>query len=142
MRHAPPAAARDRGVEGFLQPVLRDSETLEIGLDAGPERALARHQLFDLRKFGVVARERFEFGPHAEQSLGLVGEGEARALHHHQPCFGGAKLGAEEGGAALGERSEERRVGKECVSTGRSRWSPYHSTKKLNTNTQTHSKKN
>src|SRR3546814_2268139 len=35
-------------------------------------------------------------------------------------------------GIALGElrergaRSEERRVGKECVSTCRSRWSPYH----------------
>src|SRR3546814_5388492 len=27
---------------------------------------------------------------------------------------------------ALGLRSEERRVGKECVSTCRSRWSPYH----------------
>src|SRR3546814_10225746 len=27
-------------------------------------------------------------------------------------------------------RSEERRVGKECVSTCRSRWSPYHETKK------------
>src|SRR3546814_383297 len=26
----------------------------------------------------------------------------------------------------LEERSEERRVGKECVSTCRSRWSPYH----------------
>src|SRR3546814_21020459 len=26
----------------------------------------------------------------------------------------------------LGMRSEERRVGKECVSTCRSRWSPYH----------------
>src|SRR3546814_15942214 len=26
-------------------------------------------------------------------------------------------------------RSEERRVGKECVSTCRSRWSPYHSKK-------------
>src|SRR3546814_18065728 len=26
-------------------------------------------------------------------------------------------------------RSEERRVGKECVSTGRSRWSPYHEKK-------------
>src|SRR3546814_16175150 len=25
-----------------------------------------------------------------------------------------------------GTRSEERRVGKECVSTCRSRWSPYH----------------
>src|SRR3546814_7337143 len=30
-------------------------------------------------------------------------------------------------GAELhGNRSEERRVGKECVSTCRSRWSPYH----------------
>src|SRR3546814_8817129 len=28
--------------------------------------------------------------------------------------------------AASGMRSEERRVGKECVSTCRSRWSPYH----------------
>src|SRR3546814_12566967 len=28
-------------------------------------------------------------------------------------------------GAAKGLRSEERRVGKECVSTVRSRWSPY-----------------
>src|SRR3546814_7248950 len=27
---------------------------------------------------------------------------------------------------ALQHRSEERRVGKECVSTCRSRWSPYH----------------
>src|SRR3546814_14681448 len=30
----------------------------------------------------------------------------------------------------IGVRSEERRVGKECVSTCRSRWSPYHSKKK------------
>src|SRR3546814_15675366 len=27
---------------------------------------------------------------------------------------------------AIGERSEERRLGKECVSTCRSRWSPSH----------------
>ena len=27
---------------------------------------------------------------------------------------------------AINLRSEERRVGKECVSTCRSRWSPYH----------------
>src|SRR3546814_19766490 len=32
-------------------------------------------------------------------------------------------------------RSEERRVGKECVSTCRSRWSPYHSKKKHNNDT-------
>src|SRR3546814_18412760 len=30
------------------------------------------------------------------------------------------------------ERSEERRVGKECVSTCRSRWSPYHYKQKQN----------
>src|SRR3546814_18270133 len=30
-------------------------------------------------------------------------------------------------------RSDERRVGKECVSTCRSRWSPYHSKKKKST---------
>src|SRR3546814_13982964 len=30
-----------------------------------------------------------------------------------------------------GVRSEERRVGKECVSTCRSRWPPYHHKKKI-----------
>src|SRR3546814_13775616 len=39
------------------------------------------------------------------------------------------QLAAEEGGTTA-LRSEERRVGKECVSTCRSRWSPYHSKKK------------
>src|SRR3546814_19594350 len=38
---------------------------------------------------------------------------------------------------AAAVRSEERRVGKECVSTCRSRWSPYHS-KKKNTNEQSY----
>src|SRR3546814_19475377 len=37
-------------------------------------------------------------------------------------------------GRALAARSEERRAGKECVSTCRSRWSPYH-LKKKNCNT-------
>src|SRR3546814_15551154 len=42
-------------------------------------------------------------------------------------------VGPENGGWAVAKflleherRSEERRVGKECVSTCRSRWSPYH----------------
>src|SRR3546814_15017210 len=33
------------------------------------------------------------------------------------------------------DRSEERRVGKECVSTCRSRWTPYHQKKKVNNTT-------
>ena len=32
----------------------------------------------------------------------------------------------ERGESDISLRSEERRVGKECVSTCRSRWSPYH----------------
>src|SRR3546814_13849036 len=36
---------------------------------------------------------------------------------------------AELGQTVAGVRSGERRVGKECVSTCRSRWSPYHSKK-------------
>src|SRR3546814_21118435 len=49
---------------------------------------------------------------------------------------GGAGVGAYLVGvfAALLTRSEERRVGKECVSTCRSRWSPYHSKKNINKN--------
>src|SRR3546814_14072468 len=55
------------------------------------------------------------------------------ALGRRKPdgqAFGDAP--GEEGTLGVGlERSEERRVGKECVSTCRSRWSPYHYKKKL-----------
>src|SRR3546814_2557012 len=37
-----------------------------------------------------------------------------------------ARQRARAGGDGFEHRSEERRVGKECVSTCRSRWSPYH----------------
>src|SRR3546814_11648431 len=48
--------------------------------------------------------------------------------------------------AVSNRRSEERRVGKECVSTCRSRWSPYHYKKKYSKNktksTQSHTQHN
>src|SRR3546814_17981068 len=40
------------------------------------------------------------------------------------PCF--ARSSPKLEAWLLNHRSEERRVGKECVSTCRSRWSPYH----------------
>src|SRR3546814_7134915 len=51
--------------------------------------------------------------------------------HEHAGLFANNDMLAERlaaAGKAEDERSEERRVGKECVSTGRSRWSQYHYT--------------
>src|SRR3546814_6801728 len=52
-----------------------------------------------------------------EQSVASYPEGLLEKLPAHRELM-------ERG--MLVERSEERRVGKECVSTCRSRWSPYH----------------
>src|SRR3546814_20627773 len=53
--------------------------------------------------------------------------------HFRVPAKAGTHLRTAQDGTAgrwapacAGARSEERRVGKECVSTCRSRWSPYH----------------
>src|SRR3546814_3322837 len=51
---------------------------------------------------------------------------------HYTPAGGGSSASAwsrwviTSSGPPCPARSEERRVGKECVSTCRSRWSPYH----------------
>src|SRR3546814_19205583 len=62
-----------------------------------------------------------------------LGAGEDHLVDVGELAAGGVDA-VEEGVAprdeALGRRSEERRVGKECVSTLRSRWSPHHSKKK------------
>src|SRR3546814_7401411 len=50
----------------------------------------------------------------------------ARARGHHAATDENSDENRRTGRA----RSEERRVGKECVSTCRSRWSPYHKKKK------------
>src|SRR3546814_1709433 len=56
---------------------------------------------------------------------GLTG-GRRRQLHPHR-AYGCARgRGCDSGSSCVQQRSEERRVGKECVSTCRSRWSPYH----------------
>src|SRR3546814_15300812 len=90
---------------------------------------------------GKVAASRPRSGERAVRKSGLIGESGDLALRRLLDQAGGG------GGANLlitvyddfitqatgkgtrlecCERSEERRVGKECVSTCRSRWSPYH----------------
>src|SRR3546814_15503290 len=64
---------------------------------------------------------RRQFAAQAEQRIG----GHPRRSHIAQTFEFGALVAR-----IQRRRSEERRVGKECVSTCRSRWSPYHSKKK------------
>src|SRR3546814_20416947 len=58
--------------------------------------------------------------PHAIMHISAGGSATAES----QPAPHRATLRVQS--EALVARSEERRVGKECVSTCRSRWSPYH----------------
>src|SRR3546814_13808582 len=59
--------------------------------------------------------------------------GHAQRTHHQRPRHALAHRKADN--LPIEQRSEERRVGKECVSKCRSRVSPYHSKKKHATQT-------
>src|SRR3546814_11801695 len=120
-------------------PTRRSSELLaaDAELDVRPRRAAAlgadHHQLAD-----ALCVERDE-GVLLDQATLLVGTEEISGIVARQAEAGlGQVVGAEgEELGALGDlggpqagtrqpRSEERRVGKECVRTCRSRWSPSH----------------
>src|SRR3546814_18580044 len=61
-------------------------------------------------------------------ALGLVAAGFGSILF--AVLFGWCVFGLRGPYFAIGTRSEERRVGNECVRTCRARWSPYHKKKK------------
>src|SRR3546814_10974283 len=94
---------------------------------------------FIIAKIGTVlavACERGEFGREAARDLGWIGEPQiliglepAETVADHDAAthpVGDIGAGAMRGRAQKTDRSEERRVGTECVSTCRYRWSPYH----------------
>src|SRR3546814_3886533 len=80
----------------------------------------------DLQVRGEL-RERGQLAELRQRQLDAAGEllddlglrRTTHARHRDAGVHGRADAGVE-------QRSEERRVGKECVSTCRSRWSPYH----------------
>src|SRR3546814_11935002 len=104
------------------------SDVCSSDLDAAPAEA-------------VVAIDAAIFGDHAARESGIVAQLFERISEHRHPILARnmvdravgvarqpvPRVGAE---TLFGPwavcRSEERRVGKECVSTCRSRWSPYH----------------
>src|SRR3546814_4614172 len=68
--------------------------------------------------FRTIQRQGSRQPAHLNSQQSAVAFQYAKVLEHAMNVFGTQKLAE--------ERSEERRVGKECVSTCRSRWSPYH----------------
>src|SRR3546814_14720640 len=96
--------------EGDLAGISRRQVAAVLGVD----RAAAD------RIIGPVRDEDMEVRIERER-LGCAGQRRAVAIHADPARRGELLLGLLD----LRRRSEERRVGKECVSTCRSRWSPY-----------------
>src|SRR3546814_15360924 len=106
-------------------------------LDTAPER-ISEHEELNRECFCISVDREALSKVLAEESGQLLLLPELASTHPH--LFSGvtsflpgsmldgmlAIVSAVEKISALPARSEERRVGKECVSKGKSRWSPYH----------------
>src|SRR3546814_21055975 len=85
----------------------------------------------DLRQMALVEGKEAALSPdRPAQYLGDAERGIASKLGWVYPGFIEDQRGRLRPQTQEESRSEERRVGKECVRTCRSRWSPYHKTKK------------
>src|SRR3546814_19857037 len=72
-----------------------------------------------------------EGGEHVSAPVGRRGRAIAYKMAEIFRCHSGRRFAPDSAGIRHG-RSEERRVGNECVSKCRSRWEPYHQKKKYN----------
>src|SRR3546814_1642580 len=106
---------------------------LEVGCGRGGGASYVARYLKPRSLVGLdIADRAIEFcrRRHAAPGLSFV-SGDAQKLPVPAASFD-VVLDVESSGSSpdrdafFAERSEERRVGKECVSTCRSRWSPYH----------------
>src|SRR3546814_1002835 len=75
----------------------------------------------DVCSSDLIGNQRIHFGDLARIAVEIAGLGLGVALQQRLGVGIRRRLCLD-----IGHRSEERRVGKECVSTCRSRWSPYH----------------
>src|SRR3546814_17760325 len=87
---------------------------------------------------GLVSLREIEEPPREREEDEAGGDDDAKdEQDFHDPYLGLPERiasGKPVGGEIGGKRSEESRVGKECVSTCRCRWAPFHSKKKTNQN--------
>src|SRR3546814_15946654 len=99
-----------REQHGLIGPQRVDRRQRFLGIAAKEHRWTLPLEIAEIGTVLSIARERREIRREVPRDFGRIG----------QPLV---FIGLE---PAETVRSEERRVGKECVSTFRSRWSPYH----------------
>jgi hypothetical protein len=117
---------------------LKPGDLFSAGTDAGALiAAVARKEVGRVEKAGWYERFAYLLSDEAffdMQERRHLPRGVFNALFRHIPCYsihidGKGKARRVEASICYDEnrqRSEERRVGKECTSKCRSRWSPYH----------------
>src|SRR3546814_12143147 len=112
-------------MKGKLQPSLCQSLS-QIAFQIEAMTRLAQHARTVYLQLAALLRQlhrRLRLSQYVLQFLLLM----ARQRAANGAIDADLKIGeAARGGKGAVDRSEERRVGKECVSTCRSRWSPYH----------------
>src|SRR3546814_11448842 len=99
--------------------VARFRHTAQLLDVLAEEGAALEHHLEAVVIGRIVTAGHHDAAVHAQRRRGVI--------EHRR----GAKADAHRSDARLVQRSEERRVGKECVSTCRSRWWTYVSKKKI-----------
>src|SRR3546814_12956904 len=106
----------ERDVGGRI-PVHRITDANQrVAVSSGVSR------LIDVPKHKMVSLDIDQLFRAADEADSFERGALAVAVPQRDPVRGG---NVDIGDAIVGQRSEERRVGKECVSTSRSRWSPY-----------------
>src|SRR3546814_21092059 len=103
------------------------SSDLVLALAGCKAQAEHRQHGADRHRYLPVGSERPTHPVQVAPETGKLWMAAVGQLHLDQ--FGRLGAGLENGGPVV-MRSEERRVGKECVSTCRFRWSSYHKKKK------------
>src|SRR3546814_19758244 len=97
---------------------------IALSLQSGSERSVQFSVRCDFASLGTCPRHRFTARQEKEDVLFHVSFDQS--LAPNMPGRLILNTGIAGGEEAVLLRSEERRVGKECVSTCRSRWSPSH----------------
>src|SRR3546814_21168761 len=117
--------ARREKIPTTAMPSITGTEAIRVGASRS---TTARTASFGRAEITAPVRSR-RIAPIVIAAVPIFGSVAGRAYHDSplgrnvQPAALALGRG---GGLVHGDRSEERRVGKECVSTCRSRWSPYN----------------